>query len=178
MDIHPYVESIQRQLAGVADAGSDEARLLAERLMAPLDATIRITLLDALAKAAEEITVDLAPGSVEVRLRGGEPEFVVTPPPLDAPADEPASPPPPPPADLVLAGDSDMARINLRMPDQLKARIEQAAATEGISVNAWLVRAAAATLDRPLDRHPDRGGSTRTEGSVPRSSQRYRGWAR
>jgi predicted HicB family RNase H-like nuclease len=39
-----------------------------------------------------------------------------------------------------------MWRINLRMADHLKARIEQVAASEGLSVNAWLVRAAAAAL--------------------------------
>ena len=41
-----------------------------------------------------------------------------------------------------------MARINLRLPDQLKARVEQAAEREGLSVNAWLVRAASAAVDR------------------------------
>ena len=37
-------------------------------------------LLDALSSAADEITRELAPGSVEVRLRGREPQFAVTPP--------------------------------------------------------------------------------------------------
>ena len=40
-----------------------------------------------------------------------------------------------------------MARINLRLSEQLKARIEEAAASEKISANAWLARAAAAALD-------------------------------
>ena len=40
-----------------------------------------------------------------------------------------------------------MARINLRMPDHLKSRIDRAAAGQGLSVNAWLVRAAAAALE-------------------------------
>ena len=35
-------------------------------------------LLEALSDAAGEITRELAPGSVEVRLRGRDPEFVVT----------------------------------------------------------------------------------------------------
>ena len=39
-----------------------------------------------------------------------------------------------------------MARVNLRMPDQLKARAEQAAANERLSLNAWLVKAVAAAL--------------------------------
>jgi uncharacterized protein (DUF1778 family) len=60
-----------------------------------------------------------------------------------------------------------MSRINFRMPDRLKSRIEHAAGREGLSVNAWLVRAASAALEQsPLDqRAPVRG-------------QRYTGWAR
>ena len=64
-----------------------------------------------------------------------------------------------------------MSRINLRLPDQLKARVEQAAAGEGLSVNTWLVRAAAAALDRsdPSRRRRRRG---------PTGTQHYTGWAR
>src|SRR5205807_4741393 len=144
MDLHLYVESIHRQLAVAAEAGGDEARALAERLVAPLDAAIRLTLQDVLVAAAEEITCELAPGSVELRLRGRDPEFVVTPPPVDLPADDPAEI-----AGLPLVPDGDegtVARINLRLPDQLKTRVEQAAGSEGLSVNTWLVRAAAAAL--------------------------------
>ena len=64
-----------------------------------------------------------------------------------------------------------MSRINLRLPDGLKARVEEAAEREGLSVNAWLVRAASATLDRGPDTwHTERRGR--------RSGQRYTGWAR
>ena len=49
----------------------------------PWDAAIRLALQDVLAAAAEEITTELAPGSVELRLRGRHPEFVVTLPPAD-----------------------------------------------------------------------------------------------
>src|SRR5438093_2626423 len=87
MDLTPYVENLRRELAVAAEAGGEEARQLAERLMAPLESAIRLTLLEALSAAADEITRELAPGSAELRLRAGEPEFVVTP----APADEPAA---------------------------------------------------------------------------------------
>jgi hypothetical protein len=152
-----------------AEAGGDEARALAERLVAPLDAAIRLSLQDVLVAAAEEITCELAPGSVELRLRGRDPEFVVTPPPVDPPADDapegvatPAS---------VEADDGGVARINLRMPDQLKGRIEQAASSEGLSVNSWLVRAATAALERT---DPGR----RREPRPPLGGQRYTGWVR
>jgi hypothetical protein len=182
MDLRLYVENIHQQLAAAAEAGGDDARALAERLIAPLDATIRLTLLEVLAVAVEEITCDLAPGSVEVRLRGRDPEFVVTPPPVDLSADDPAyraddaSPNRRPFAGVAppASGEGDegaMSRINLRMPDHFKARIEHAADREGLSVNAWLVRAAAATLERTV---PDR----RREQRAPQSAQRYKGWAR
>jgi hypothetical protein len=141
-----------------------------ERFAAPLEAAIRLALQDALAAAAEEITCELAPGGVEVRLRGRDLDFVVTPPPADPATAEGAgadSGPLPPVPD---GDDGSVARINLRLPDHLKTRVEQAAGRDGLSVNAWLVRAAAAALERS---DPDRG---RARG--PKGTQRYTGWAR
>ena len=63
-----------------------------------------------------------------------------------------------------------MSRINLRMPEQLKTRIEAAAAAAGLSVNAWLVRAAAAAADQSGPRGHERAAA--------QGSQRYTGWAR
>jgi hypothetical protein len=172
MDLAMYVENLQRQLAVAAEAGGDEARAVAERLAAPLDAAIRLTLQDALTVAAEEITLELAPRAVDVRLRGRELEFVVTPAPAEPsaadPGDEDDGVGPPPAVD---GDDGSMTRINLRLPDHLKARVEQAAGREGLSVNAWLVRAAAAAIERA---DPDRRRGPRPA----RGTQRYTGWAR
>jgi hypothetical protein len=165
MDLTQYVENLRRELAVAADAGGEDARALAERLSAPLESAIRLMLLDALSAAADEITRELAPRSVELRLRGGEPEFVVTP----AQADEPVEPAPGEPAPAALEPDeSATARINLRLPEQLKAGIERAASRERLSVNSWLVRAAAAALaaDEPQPRRRGRIG------------QGYTGWVR
>jgi hypothetical protein len=179
MDLRPYVENIQHQLVVAAEAGAEDAPALAQRLLAPLDAAIRLALQDALAAAAEEITCDLAPGSVELRLRGGELDFAVTPPPSDPSAgadDDPDDTEPrrtagEPRRDLADADDGAVARINLRMPENLKARVEQAAATEGLSVNSWLVRAASAALERgDSGRRPAR--------NLSRGKQHYTGWAR
>src|SRR5690242_7023392 len=151
MDLNPYVDDLRRELAVAAEAGGADARALADRLVAPLESAVRLMLLDALSAAADEITGELAPGAVELRLRSGAPEFVVTPP--APPADEgaagpdvPLPPAPPPPPD---APDGGTARINLRLPEQLKASAEQAAAREGLSVNAWLIRAVAAAVAGP-----------------------------
>jgi hypothetical protein len=169
MELTPYVENVHRELAVAAEAGGEDARALAERLTAPLDSALRLTLLDALSAAADEITRELAPGAVELRLRAGEPEFVATPGP--APADEPVEPATdalPPPA-APEADEGAMARINLRLPEQLKAGIEQAASRERLSVNAWLVRVVAAALAGGDRRPRQRGG---------RIGQAYTGWVR
>lgn len=174
MDLRPYIENIHQQLAAAAAAGGEEAQALAERLAAPLDSAVRLTLQDVLAVAAEEITLELAPGSVDLRLRGSGPEFVVTLPPSGTPdseGDEPDDEPDPVPAAYADTEDGAVSRINLRLPDQLKARIEEAAAREGLSVNAWLVRAAATAVDRS-------DHARRRERHSPRGPQRYTGWVR
>lgn len=155
MDLGVYVENLRRELAVAADAGGDEARALAERLVAPLESSVRLTLLEALAAAADEITRDLAPGSVQVRLRGRDPAFVVVAPPAEpSRRDTPSLSQPD-------ANDGAMARINFRPPEGLKVRIEEAAGRERLSVNAWLVKAAAAALgpgDRGTGRTHSSGG--------------------
>jgi hypothetical protein len=164
MDLTPYVEKLRNELAVAAEPGGAEARALAERLIAPLESAIRLTLLEALSAAADEITRDLAPGSVDVRLRGLDPSFVVTTRP-DIAAAEPT------PAtvdttawdEAATTGDRGAtSRINLRLPDDLKARIEEAAGRERLSVNTWLVRAAAGALsgDGGAARRPAAAGGT------------------
>ena len=172
MDLTPYVESVRRELAVAAEAGGDDARVLAERLTAPLEPAIRLMLLDALSAAADEITREFAPGSAELRLRGGDPEFVVTPPPATGRTepDEPAGDAAP----AFAAADAEegaTARINLRLPEQLKAGVEQGAARERLSVNAWLVRRVAAALAGD-----DRGRPQQRRGG--RIGQSYTGWVR
>lgn len=147
MDLGAYVENVRRELGVAAAAGGEEARALADRLVAPLASTVRLTLLEALSAATDEITRELAPGSVHLRLRGGDPDFVVSAPPAEhteQQTDRTSMPAPAPGAGD--ATDGAMARINFRPPEGLKTRIEEAAGREGLSVNAWLVRAAAAAL--------------------------------
>jgi hypothetical protein len=180
MDLRPYIDEIHRQLEVAAETGGEDARALAQRLAAPLDAAIRLSLLDALAAATQEITLDLAPASVEVRLRGRDPEFVVTTPAQPADSDQLSgvdttasgwSAVGAAPAGTFAGDEGGMARINLRMPDHLRTRVDHAAAGDGLSVNAWLVRAAAAALERAdPSRRLERGG--------PQGAQRFTGWAR
>jgi HicB-like protein involved in pilus formation len=171
MELTPYVESLRHELLVAAEAGGEDARALAERLIAPLDSAIRLMLLEAVGAAADEITRDLAPGSVEVRLHGRNPSFVVTPPAAEE-AFEDAKDPRSRLATIRTEGDEGgTSRINLRLPDSLKLRAEEAAEKETLSVNAWLVRAVASALE------PDG-----REGHSPRMSARgrqsYTGWVR
>ena len=182
MDLRIYVDNIHRQLATATESSDGEMRAFTERLMASLDAAIQLTLQDALAAAADEITSELAPGSVEVRLRGRDLAFVVTLPPAEtSPGDEPDAAGGPPYDDwhpapgtsgaTLETDDRGMSRINLRMPEHLKARVEQAAGSESLSVNSWLVRAATRALERN-----DQG--RRDERRNPRGGQSFTGWAR
>jgi len=161
MDLTPFIDSVRRELVMVAETGSDEDRDLAERVWAPLNSVTRLALLEALAAAADEITGELAPGSVEVRLRGRDPEFVVTAPPVDRPVEDA---PPSPPVDDEEGGTT---RLTLRLPQHLKPGIDEAAARAGLSVNAWLVRAVAAALQPASE--PRRGSPV---------GQSYSGWVR
>lgn len=173
MELGPYVSNLRQELAVAAEAGGEDARALADRLTAPLESATRLALLDALSAAADEITRDLAPGSVHVRLRGREPSFVVTPPPAEPLEDEPgaAAGALPPPAPAPDGEEGAAARINFRLGEHLKGRIEEAAERAGLSVNSWLVRAAAAQLDAA-------GQSPPAPGRAARGSERFAGWVR
>lgn len=184
MDLTPYIDNLRRELAIAAEAGGEDARALAERLTAPLESATRLALLEVLSAAADEITRDLAPGSVEVRLRGRDPDFIVTSPtyertPEEAPKTSLRSAlagalevtmgvrPPAPEAPLEPEESGGTSRITLRLPEHLKPRIDDAASRMGLSVNAWLVLAVSAALEPD-----DRGRSGQQLG------RRYTGWVR
>lgn len=169
MDITPYVESLRHDLAAVADAAGPEARAVAERIVIALDPAMRLAIVDALSQAAAEITSELAAGSIDVRMHGREPQFVV-----DVPA-APAAPEPAPAADA--PDDSDdvaVARITLRIPEPLKAKAEELAAKTGTSLNTWIVNAVrGATRARVvIDVDPTAPFS----GGRSRSPRRMTGW--
>ncbi|PWR05529.1 hypothetical protein DKT68_26430 [Micromonospora acroterricola] len=174
MDLRPHVENLRNEFAVAAEGVDPDGRAVAERLFTQLEAATRLMLLDALSDAADEITRELAPGSVHVRLRGREPDFVVTPasPPTDGGGEDAGPPALPAPVPATGGDEGGTSRINLRLPDQLKASVEEAASRAGLSVNAWLVRAVAGAVGAgEADRRPAR----RME---PRSGQHFTGWAR
>src|SRR5262245_33267714 len=148
MELSPYLDALRRDLTAAAAPGGPEVASAAEILGGSLEASARLCLLEALSDAAAEITTKLTHNTVEVRLRGREAQFVVN---ESTPAPE-ARPEPPPAGTADQATPStegDLARITLRIPEGLKEAVERAAAAEGISVNAWLVRAIAHVVAGP-----------------------------
>ncbi|WP_328304574.1 hypothetical protein OG389_36205 (plasmid) [Streptomyces sp. NBC_00435] len=173
MDLTPYVDTLRRELAVAAEAGGADARELADRLTAPLESAARLTMLNVLSAAMGEITRELAPGSVDVRLRGTDPDFVVTLPLAERGPAEPAGPAEPLRAQASVDGDEGgTARVNLRLPAHLKARAEEVASREGLSVNAWLVRAVSAAVEG------GGGGEPRTPERTRTIGQSFTGWVR
>ena len=162
MELGQYVSDLQRHLVDAAANGVEETRAVADRLAAGLDAATRLVLLDALSAAVGEITRDLAPGSVDIRLRGREIEFVVTQPAAEPDADERS-------ASTIDVDDASTSRTTLRLPDALKTQVDEAAAADGLSVNTWLVRAIAAALQPKQRRSAQR---------TSRTGDSFAGWAR
>jgi hypothetical protein len=163
MELDHYLESVRRSVQNATALADDQTRSVAERLGATLDDAGRLALISALSDAAGEISRELSPGSVELRMAAGRPEFVVTPPPSrlsDSDDDLDDHDEEPPAADEALAPDADepTARITLRLPMSVKNKVDEAAAGEGISSNAWLMRTVmtALTGDRGRGGRPPR----------------------
>ena len=134
MQLDSHIQAIQEDLAATAGLGDEATAEAARRLSDALGSTLHLRLLDLLGEAALEIGGQLEAGRVEVRLAGRDPELVVVI--EEAP-------------DTVHAASAEefTGRITLRLPESLKVGVEAAAAREGISTNAWLVRSIARMLD-------------------------------
>jgi hypothetical protein len=161
MDLSDYVEALRRSLTTAAAAAGDQARETARLLADTIEPAVRLTVTDALSAMAAEVTAALDGDLVDIRMRGRDPEVVVV------QAQHEAAEQPPDEQFDEDDEDGSVARISLRLPDALKTRAERAAAAEGLSLNAWLVRAVGAGLREP-----------RTPPSSGRGPRRYSGFAR
>jgi hypothetical protein len=126
MQIDGYVQALREDLARVAAVGDESTARAAELLAVALESAVGRRLLEALGEAALELNGQLQRGRVEVRFAGGDPELVYV------PDEEEQS--------LEPADEAFTARITLRLPESLKARVEAAASRDGVSVNTWLVQ--------------------------------------
>jgi hypothetical protein len=150
MQLTGHIDALLADLAMTAELGDENVALAAERLSETLRGSARLRLLDLLSEVTLEISGQLPAGHIEVRLAGQEPSLVY----VEERQQEEFG--------FGSPEDGMAARISLRLPDTLKTAIDDAAAKEGISANAWLVR----ELKRAVHR-----------GSQPKVGNRLTGFA-
>ena len=125
MNVAAFVEALQRDLEAVAGIGDEAAQQAAQRIAAALEPSLRLRLMDLLGEAAVELTSQLPDGHVDLRVAGGDPEFVYV--------EERGGPMP-------SGEDALSARVTLRLPETLKSIIDAAAQDAGVSANTWLLQ--------------------------------------
>lgn len=162
MDISQYVTRLREDLASAAAAGDEQTQRTAALLGAAVEPAARLAMMNALADLAAEVTAALGDRTVDVRLDGRDVRVVVSPDTTPAPEPEPRQ------AFRGFGGADagDISRITLRLVEQIKSQAEQAAATQGVSLNSWVAQAVQGAL-HGQDRGP------RTSG---RDGHRIQGW--
>jgi hypothetical protein len=159
MDLSPYIESVRAGVANASSLADEQTQKVAERLGTAIDSSTRLALIQALSDAAGTISAELAPSSVELRMVGTDPEFAVNvqtgeaEPTLLMPEPEPESGGEEPPTSE--AEDEPVARITLRLPQSVKVRVDEMASSDGISTNAWLIRAVMDALSERSSSRPE-----------------------
>ncbi|HIZ36988.1 MAG TPA: toxin-antitoxin system HicB family antitoxin [Candidatus Ruania gallistercoris] len=170
MDLNPYLSSLRQALATAAGTSSADVQEAADRLAQSLEPALRLTLMELASDVAADVTSRLDGAVVEVRLRGGLAELVVD---QQVPTEQFAPPTPPEPPTPPLPPepeDASHTRVTLRLPESVKARVDEAAASDGVSINSWLVRAVQKALTTP--------GSASAGANPTRSGRRMTGWVR
>ena len=147
MQIETYVQAVSDDLARIAAVGDESTARAAELLAVALESALTRRLQEALSEAALELSSQLGQGRVELRVAGGDTELIYVGEAERVPSES-------------AADEANAARVTLRLPESLKARVEAVAAANGVSVNTWLVQAAA----RQLESRPPAGGSWRLTG--------------
>jgi HicB family len=147
------VEGLLSDVMSIGELGDDTVAEVAERIAAVLSRSVPGRVLDLLSDVVAEVSAELPDGRIEIRISGDDVD-------LDYVEDAPAAP-----SGLGSDAEGDMsARITLRLGEGLKARVEERAAQEGVSVNTFIVR----TLERGTSSQrgswSGRGGGTRLRG--------------
>ena len=167
MDIGRYVAQLRDDLAAAAAPGDEQTQRTAALLGAAVEPAARLAMMNALADLAAEVTAALGDRTVEVRLDGRDVRISVGPDPTGEQA-----PPPPPRGPGIDSG--DISRITLRLVEQIKGQAEQAAAAQGVSLNAWLAQAVQGALSGQGRRRHGRGPWGDAGG--PDDGRHLRGW--
>jgi predicted HicB family RNase H-like nuclease len=124
MKMSKFIDQLSRDLEALGKLGGQELEAAVLRLIPTLSPVLRTRLLEALTEIAAELK-DQIPGThVEARVNGDDVELVY----LHDDSTNKETP-------------SELnARITLRLPEDLKSRIEKAANKEGVSLNSWLLK--------------------------------------
>lgn len=136
-----FTETLRADLEAVGSIGSDKAIKIADRLITVALPLARARMLEAMSMSLGELSATLGIERIDLRVSGDEVTFV--------PAE---SAPESPVASSDASG--EQARFSLRLPDDLKTRIDERAAADGVSTNTWIVRA----LEAACSRGPHRSG--------------------
>ena len=139
MKMSLVVDGLRSDVISVGELGDDTVAEVADRIAELLGRSVPSRILDLLSEVAAEVSAELPDGRVEIRVAGDDVDLAYV-------EDVHARP-----AGARSEGDGDRerdrdmsARITLRLSESLKVRVEEGAAREGISVNAFIVR----TLER------------------------------
>jgi hypothetical protein len=138
MELSPYVSALRDNLTAATAVGDEQTRNAGRVLAATLDPAARLAIMNALSDLAAEVTLALEDRVVEVRLDGQDVQVVVT-----GAATDHEPPPEPPPA---AGAEGDISRITVRLFEELKARAEQAASAQGLSLNSFISQAVQGAL--------------------------------
>jgi predicted HicB family RNase H-like nuclease len=128
MNVDGFVQAVIEDLGRTAAIGDEATARAAMLLTGALDSSLRRRLQEALSEAALELSGQIAPARVDLRVAGADLILV----PVDVAEDV-----------APTGGGADevfSARITLRLPESLKARLESAAVAAGVSVNTFVVQ--------------------------------------
>jgi hypothetical protein len=137
MKMSLVVEGLRSDVISVGELGDESVAEAADRIAEVLGRSIPSRVLDLLSEVAAELSAELPDGRVEIRVAGDDVDLAYV-------SDDAAGT-----AGSDVAGDDDRdrdrdrdmsARITLRLSESLKTRVEEGAARQGISVNAFIVR--------------------------------------
>jgi hypothetical protein len=131
MKMSMVADGLRADVISVGELGDDTVAEVAERIAEVLGRSIPSRVLDLLSEVAAELSAELPDGRVEIRVAGDDVDLAYV---EDAPPPDTAT-------ERDAEKDRDLsARITLRLSESLKARVEEGAARQGISVNAFIVR--------------------------------------
>ena len=149
MKMSLVVDGVRADVASVGELGDDVVAEVAERIADLLVRALPARIFELLSDVAAEVSGELPEGRVEIRVAGDDVGLAYV-------QDTRAAGGEPEGGDL-------SARITLRLSEGLKARVEDGAGHEGVSVNTYIVR----TLER---------GSSTNRYRTGRGGNRLRGY--